>query len=442
MNTRRFKLALITAVVVKLTFLSPAWGQSSGTWVTKQPLQTPRAGHGSAVLGGKVYVAGGYTSSGITSALEVYDPTTNSWSTNQSMGSARNGVGLVALNGLLYAIGGDSPSGMLASVESYDPATDSWTPRGSMLSTRYYPAVGVIGGKIYACAGDIAAQQNGSSVEEYDPQTNMWTSRESMPTPVRYVGATAVVNDLLYVISGESEVYADAVRCFNPATNSWSLKAPIPTLRSLAAAAVINGEIYVAGGYFVPIPGLPATSLTNLDIYNPVTNSWRAGTPMPTGRVSCAGSAVDGVLFVSGGGVGGQPGVLNVVEAHQLAGPFTCDVLPPLAGGVDNLIKVGQTVPIKLTVKFEGVLETGVSATIDRVVQIDGTGTPITNEVINDSGLSADGGTAFRFVDNTYVFNLSTKGWATASGARFKVTIKITKAGHVDTAYEVVLKNK
>jgi hypothetical protein len=311
-----------------------------------------------------------------------------------------------------------------------------------MHSTRYYPGVGVVGGKIYACAGDIATQHDGSSVEEYDPESDTWTSREDMPTPVRYIGATAVVNDLLYVISGESFAYVDAVRCYDPASNRWSLKAPIPTMRSLAAVAVLNGEIHVAGGYFVDSSGTPF-SLNNLDIYNPVTNSWRAGTPMPTGRISCAGSVVNGVFFVSGGSTAGQPGQFRVVEAYQLlAGPFTCDVLPPLDGGVDNLIKVGQTVPIKLMVKYLGALETGASASIDRVVQIDGAGTPITNEVINDSGLTADGGTGLRFVDNAYIYNLSTKGWATTSGARFKVTIKVSKAGHVDTACEVILKNR
>jgi hypothetical protein len=109
---------------------------------------------------------------------------------------------------------------------------------------------------------------------------------------------------------------------------------------------------------------------------------------------------------------------------------------------VDNRIKAGQTVPLKLIVTCDGTFDGDADVTLDRVDQIDSAGTTIANTVPEDSGLSNDSGDAFRLAGGHYVFNLSTKGWPSTSGARFKVVVKVVEAGHVDTFAEVILKNK
>jgi N-acetylneuraminic acid mutarotase len=69
----------------------------------------------------------------------------------------------------------------------------------------------------------------------------------------------------------------------------------MPTRRYSAAAAGLNGLLYVVGGYSGIGP------LVAVDVYNPTTNSWRLLTDMPTGRASPGAGAINGKLYVVGG---------------------------------------------------------------------------------------------------------------------------------------------
>jgi len=130
------------------------------------------------------------------------------------------------------------------------------------------------------------------------------------------------------------------------------------------------------------------------------------------------------------------------VSVTVLRGTFQVQFLRPLDGAVDNLIKAGQTIPVKVRVTCSNVLDPNATAAVDSVTQIDGSGTPVANGTVEDSGLSNDNGTAMRLADGFYIYNLSTKGWTSASGARFRVRVRVQESGHVDTYAEVVLKNR
>ena len=130
------------------------------------------------------------------------------------------------------------------------------------------------------------------------------------------------------------------------------------------------------------------------------------------------------------------------VQVTVLRGAFELRFLQPLDMNVDNKINPGRTVPVKVRVSCDNVFDAGVMAVIDRVERIDGSGTPIANEVIEDAGSSNDNGVTMRLADSFYIFNLSTADWATASGARFRVTVRISKSGHTDTLGSVILKNR
>ncbi len=79
---------------------------------------------------------------------------------------------------------------------------------------------------------------------------------------------------------------------FNPPP--WQRMASLATPRSGHSTVVLNGEIYVVGGAFTG-------GLTNtVEIDDPVSNQWRAGSSVPlTGNQSVNNAAVvDGVLYV------------------------------------------------------------------------------------------------------------------------------------------------
>lgn len=132
------------------------------------------------------------------------------------------------------------------------------------------------------------------------------------------------------------------------------------------------------------------------------------------------------------------------VAVTVLKGPFECRFHRPLDGNVDNLVHPGRTVPIKVRVSCNNVFEAGATAMIDEVFQIDGAGTPIGNELVEDAGASSDNGPLMRLQasDEFYIYNLSTASWPATKGARFRVTVRVVRQGHLDTICEVVLRNK
>jgi len=86
--------------------------------------------------------------------------------------------------------------------------------------------------------------------EEYDPATNTWTAKAAMPTARSGLAAAAPGNGKLYAVGGwnGSSRFATNEE-YNPVTNTWTVKAAMPTARSyLAAAAPGNGKLYAVGG--------------------------------------------------------------------------------------------------------------------------------------------------------------------------------------------------
>jgi N-acetylneuraminic acid mutarotase len=91
------------------------------------------------VIGGKLYVAGGYSSADMTyptKSLHVYDPKTNTWTAKALLPRGVAFAGGARLDGKLYVIGGSGPSRGLDLVQAYDPATDTWTEMAPLPSWR------------------------------------------------------------------------------------------------------------------------------------------------------------------------------------------------------------------------------------------------------------------------------------------------------------------
>jgi hypothetical protein len=79
--------------------------------------------------------------------------------------------------------------------------------------------------------------------------------RASMPTP-RLSAMEGVIEDRLYVVVGaNSSGDIRSLEVYGPETNRWSSRAPLPEVddgnagRYAGAVGVINGELYVAGGW-------------------------------------------------------------------------------------------------------------------------------------------------------------------------------------------------
>jgi hypothetical protein len=132
----------------------------------------------------------------------------------------------------------------------------------------------------------------------------------------------------------------------------------------------------------------------------------------------------------------------TTVLVTVLRGAFDCEVLRPLDPHVDNRIHAGRVVPIKLRVACEGHEVMDAQVTVDAIERLATDGTPIANELVEDPGAAHDGGNVFRVTTDQYHYNLSTSGWVATSGVRHRVTVRIQKAGHVDTLCAIYLVNR
>ncbi|MNX12161.1 N-acetylneuraminate epimerase [compost metagenome] len=136
---------------------------------TRTRLATPRAGHGAGAIDGHVYVTGGYTDLPLTGIPEAtssllrfhangWHATTPDGKKLASLNVPRHSFGAAVLDGKLYVAGGVGTDGVtLDSVEAYDPATNRWTPMAPMIAPRAHLGLAAHAGHLFAVGG-------------YDPQ--------------------------------------------------------------------------------------------------------------------------------------------------------------------------------------------------------------------------------------------------------------------------------
>jgi N-acetylneuraminic acid mutarotase len=280
-------------------------------WTIKAPMLTVRSDFAVGAVNGMLYTVGGSVINPAVATVEAYDPNTNSWTTKAPMPEARSGAGVGVVNGVLYAVGG-VPAGEVTplptgTVQAYDPVTNTWTTKQRNPNPRGWPAVGVVSGILYAVGGILPIAPGGSTnvvtgaVEAYDPLTNTWTAKAPMPT-ARVGVAVGVVNGLLYAVGGQGPGFGDpltVVEAYDPISNTWVSKASLPTARSGLDVGVVNGVLYAVGGRTSPTTG-PSIGNT-VEAYDPTTNTWTIKAPMPTPRRFLRIGVLNGVLYAIGG---------------------------------------------------------------------------------------------------------------------------------------------
>ncbi|MBT0158591.1 hypothetical protein G4O51_01245 [Candidatus Bathyarchaeota archaeon A05DMB-2] len=173
----------------------------------------------------------------------------NSWTTKAPMHVARSGLGVAAVNGKIYAIGGSTDSGFAPSIppyvayseasirgfvgtnEEYNPATDTWTYKTSMPTPRMSFAIAVVQSKIYCIGGrtDAAGSVDGYTVinEVYNPETDNWETKAPLPASASWIVAS-VLENRIYVMD-----YSGTTYVYDTATDTWTTKAPVPAQRSM-----------------------------------------------------------------------------------------------------------------------------------------------------------------------------------------------------------------
>ena len=246
------------------------------------------------------------------------------WRRKADMPTARSCFSTGIVDGKVFAIGGRGQAEpdefgelALSTVEMYDPETDAWERKADMPTKRSGVAVSVVDGKIYAIGGEetkkvprykgwIHEAKGLPTVEMYDPATDTWTQKADMPTPRKT--RTCVVDGKIYAIGGlaadptvEREQLA-TVEVYDPATDSWTSARSMHHARYWAALSVVNGEIYATGGTGPsPIRSEPDPYLSSVEVFNPKTDQWRERGEMVTPKAGHSANFINGKIYVIGG---------------------------------------------------------------------------------------------------------------------------------------------
>jgi len=199
----------------------------------------------------------------------------------------KNGATATGPDGRIYLVGGRghllgesvTKSRVLSSLEIYDPEAESWETRAPMAEARQlFAAAFGPDGKLYAFGGyggkgsssqregesDAAyarryaeqerlAKQALRSVEAYDPATDIWSPRTPLPAGRQNLAAVRGPDGRIYVIGGSPSYMDPAPRpqvfVYDSAEDSWSEGPPLLEARFNHAAAVdAEGRIYAIGG--------------------------------------------------------------------------------------------------------------------------------------------------------------------------------------------------
>ncbi len=162
-------------------------------------------------------------------------------------------------------------------------------PAGATISWVLNPA-GMQAGFMDLAGNPLPAAVSGSFTTGSAPVL-VWTRKPFMPT-ARNGARAAVMNGLLYVVGGFGTTGAgNALEVYDPLLGTWRSLAPMPTARHSAAVGTIDGRLYVAGG---------TSGGAVLEVYDPVTNTWSARHPMNIAHGSAGGGVIDGKFYVAG----------------------------------------------------------------------------------------------------------------------------------------------
>jgi hypothetical protein len=321
---------------------------AKGKWEPSKAFPMPMEEPVGVPVNGKLYIIQGLTDGGFQplGVVYVYDPTTNEWAKKKEMPLQVHHAMTTVHNGKIYVFGGFARPGKelawqpVDNAWEYTPDTDTWKALAPLPTRRGAGGAAVVSGKIYVIGGastlpgasDPAIRFDGQprdyvlgTNEEYDPATNIWKSRAPMPTARNHF-LTAEVGGKIYTIGGRlgstfitrssnTEVNEE----YDVAQNLWRTKAAMPTARSGVAGGAYNGKVYVAGGEFQNDKIMAA--FRAFEAYDPATNTWDGSLPrMRIPRHGFAGAVIGDRLHVVAGGIqtAGIPGAVIYTDTHDV----------------------------------------------------------------------------------------------------------------------------
>jgi N-acetylneuraminic acid mutarotase len=147
---------------------------------------------------------------------------------------------------------------------------------------------------------------SGPAAETWIPKAPMLTNRSEMPA--------VELNGLIYVPGGFGPMRGGLANgkgpvsdldVYDPVNDTWKSLAPMPDRRHHEMVAVYKNKIYVFGGFIDPW-----ITKDNSWVYDPQTDQWQTLNPMPAPRTAGAAVTLGDAIYLVGGTTSKAGGIL------------------------------------------------------------------------------------------------------------------------------------
>ena len=263
-----------------------------------------------------VYKFGGRVGSdAMTPLIECFNPITKTWSYKQSMQSGRRSMSSAYADSDIYLIGGLTSAtddySITDQVQKYDALNDVFSTLQAIPKAMFYSAAVCCKGLVYNIAGRVSASEVLSENYCYDPATETWTTKQPLPISTSYCQAQEI-DGKIYLFGGDNgENARNTTYQYNPESDLWTTKANMAYASMLIASAKIN-DLIVAIGWILS----GGTKTAQTQIYNPRTDEWNIWSSLSQAfNDEYAACAANGSIYVVG------------ATAHEALGP----ILNPVA---------------------------------------------------------------------------------------------------------------
>ena len=272
-------------------------------------MTAPRAAHTATLLpDGRIFVAGGLAGESGMTSTEIFDPATQTFTNTGNMSVARAGHTATLLPNGKVLIAGGYNGRYLASAELYDPLATSFTPVSAMHAARSgHVATLLPNGKVLLAGGVGVGWTFLASAEIYDPATNTFTPTGNMLAARESHTATLLRNGKVLLAGGHRDrrpsvtIYS-STEIYDPATGKFTAAAEMTRIRHKHEAVLLaDGRVLIAGGSDERDGN---GAYANAEIYDPVSNTFRAAGNMNSARYKLQGTGVllsNGKVLVAGG---------------------------------------------------------------------------------------------------------------------------------------------
>lgn len=306
---------------VEITQTSTVVPQPTGTigWSNRAAHEVPRTEHMSAMVGGRLYLIGGYINNKYLSVarMDAYDPATNTWSRLPDLPQKLSHAGTAADDRYIYLAGGytvDSTGTRqafgLKTVRRYDTATGQWSLLLDLPLALGAGSMVLLGRSLYYMGGLDRVMNTYANVWSLnlDAAAPAWTTRASLPEANNHFGAV-VLDGKIYTVGGQSgndntAVFKKSCYRYDPATNKWTAIASLasPPRSHVGPSTIVHGgKIIVLGGETDGPEVGRVASVKAVEIYDPATNTWKANTSLPAARSGGTAASWNGkIIFTTG----------------------------------------------------------------------------------------------------------------------------------------------